>query len=125
MMDQRESFDSNLKNANRLRPETRMCYSNESTFCEFFKGSERKSMFHYRKTVGSTLQYRREKTNLVKVLQYENFDFAKLLLRNRWKVYFLTRLGQAQTDEAKEQIQSEMSDSTMATTSCSSPKIMK
>merc|ERR1719281_1626912 len=47
---------------------------------------------------------------LVQVLQYENFEFAKLLLRNRWKVYFLTRLGQAQTDEAKEQIQSEMSE---------------
>jgi pre-mRNA-splicing helicase BRR2 len=47
---------------------------------------------------------------LVQVLQYENFEFAKLLLRNRWKIYFLTRLGQAQSDEAKSHIQEEMAD---------------
>eukprot|EP00923_Selenidium_pygospionis_P000890 GHVN01001382.1.p1 GENE.GHVN01001382.1~~GHVN01001382.1.p1 ORF type:complete len:2211 (-),score=363.43 GHVN01001382.1:2249-8881(-) len=45
---------------------------------------------------------------LVMILKYENFEFAKLILKNRWKVYFCTRLGQAQSDDEKEQIHSEM-----------------
>merc|ERR1719171_2907929 len=47
---------------------------------------------------------------LVQVLQYENFEFAKLLLKNRWKVYFLVRLGQAQSEDAKKHVQDEMAD---------------
>lgn len=45
---------------------------------------------------------------LVQVLQYENFEFAKLLLKNRAKIFFLVRLLQAQTEEAKKSIQEEM-----------------
>merc|ERR1719163_2541371 len=53
-----------------------------------------------------SLQERENK--LVQVLQYENFEFAKLLLKNRSKIFFLTRLGQAQTEEGKQQIHEEM-----------------
>ncbi|CDR96330.1 U5 small nuclear ribonucleoprotein [Babesia bigemina] len=45
---------------------------------------------------------------LVLILKYENFEFAKLVLRNRWKIMYCTRLGQAQTDEEKEAIFDEM-----------------
>ena len=33
-----------------------------------------------------------------------------LLLKNRWKVYFLVRLGQAQSEDAKKHVQDEMAD---------------
>ncbi|GFE52758.1 sec63 domain-containing DEAD DEAH box protein [Babesia ovis] len=48
---------------------------------------------------------------LVLVLKYENFEFAKLVLRNRWKIMYCTRLGQAQTDAEKEAIFDEMRQS--------------
>ncbi|KAK1444244.1 BRR2 [Babesia gibsoni] len=48
---------------------------------------------------------------LVLILKYENFDFAKLILRNRWKVMYCTRLGQSQTDAEKEAIFDEMRQS--------------
>jgi pre-mRNA-splicing helicase BRR2 len=48
---------------------------------------------------------------LVYILKYDNFNFAKLLLSNRWKVYYCTLLGQAQSQEQKQNILSEMRDS--------------
>lgn len=45
---------------------------------------------------------------LVYILKYDNFSFAKLVLNNRWKVYYCTRLGQAQSQEEKNQILEEM-----------------
>lgn len=45
---------------------------------------------------------------LVLILKYENFEFAKLVLRNRWKVMYCTRLGQSQTEDEKEAIFDEM-----------------
>merc|ERR1719272_2798116 len=45
---------------------------------------------------------------LVQVLQYENFEFTKLLLKNRLKILYCTRLGQAQTEEEKEEVLNDM-----------------
>mmetsp|Transcript_75394 Transcript_75394/g.157134 ORF Transcript_75394/g.157134 Transcript_75394/m.157134 type:complete len:2169 (-) Transcript_75394:248-6754(-) len=45
---------------------------------------------------------------LVQVLQYENFEFTKLLLRNRLKILYCTRLGQAQTEEEKNAVLEDM-----------------
>jgi len=45
---------------------------------------------------------------LVQVLQYENFEFTKLLLKNRLKILYCTRLGQAQTEDEKEVVLNEM-----------------
>jgi len=45
---------------------------------------------------------------LVQVLQYENFEFTKLLLKNRLKILYCTRLGQAQTDEEKAAVLEDM-----------------
>eukprot|EP00375_Theileria_parva_P000202 XP_762871.1 ATP-dependent RNA helicase [Theileria parva strain Muguga] len=46
---------------------------------------------------------------LVLLLKYENFDFVKLLLRNRYKIIYCTRLGQAQSQDEKNKIFDEMS----------------
>jgi pre-mRNA-splicing helicase BRR2 len=45
---------------------------------------------------------------LVQVLQYENFEFTKLLLKNRLKILYCTRLGQAQTEEEKTAVLDDM-----------------
>ncbi|ANQ06914.1 Uncharacterized protein PCOAH_00012540 [Plasmodium coatneyi] len=45
---------------------------------------------------------------LVHILKYENFSMAKLLIKNRWKVYYCTLLGQAQTEKEKKRIMEEM-----------------
>ncbi|CAJ1373140.1 unnamed protein product, partial [Effrenium voratum] len=45
---------------------------------------------------------------LVQVLQYENFEFTKLLLKNRLKILYCTRLGQAQTEEARTEVLEDM-----------------
>ncbi|CAA9987030.1 pre-mRNA-splicing helicase BRR2, putative [Plasmodium knowlesi strain H] len=45
---------------------------------------------------------------LVHILKYENFCMAKLLIKNRWKVYYCTLLGQAQTEKEKKGIMEEM-----------------
>jgi pre-mRNA-splicing helicase BRR2 len=45
---------------------------------------------------------------LVILLDYDKFDFIKLLLRNRWAIFHLTRLRQAQSDDEREAIQAEM-----------------
>lgn len=45
---------------------------------------------------------------LVSVLQYENFEFTKLLLKNRLKILYCTRLGQAQTEEEKAAVLDDM-----------------
>jgi len=45
---------------------------------------------------------------LVQVLQYENFEFTKLLLKNRLKILYCTRLGQAQTEEDKTAVLEDM-----------------
>lgn len=45
---------------------------------------------------------------LVQVLQYENFEFTKLLLKNRLKILYCTRLGQAQTEDEKAAVLDDM-----------------
>ncbi|XP_026190378.1 U5 small nuclear ribonucleoprotein 200 kDa helicase [Cyclospora cayetanensis] len=45
---------------------------------------------------------------LVLILKYENFELAKKILKNRWKLFYCIRLGQAQTTEEKEGIREEM-----------------
>lgn len=45
---------------------------------------------------------------LVLILKYENFELAKKILKNRWKLFYCIRLGQAQTTEEKDGIREEM-----------------
>ncbi|KAK2195922.1 bifunctional Immunoglobulin E-set/Sec63 domain/P-loop containing nucleoside triphosphate hydrolase/Winged helix-like DNA-binding domain superfamily/C2 domain superfamily/Helicase [Babesia duncani] len=45
---------------------------------------------------------------LVCILKYENFEFAKLVLRNRHKIMYCTKLGQAQNAQEKAAIFEEM-----------------
>ena len=45
---------------------------------------------------------------LVMLLGYDKFDLIKLLLNNRHKIYYSTRLGQAQSEKEKEKIIEEM-----------------
>ncbi|CRG94529.1 pre-mRNA-splicing helicase BRR2, putative [Plasmodium gallinaceum] len=45
---------------------------------------------------------------LVNILKYENFSIAKLLIKNRWKIYYCTLLGQAQTEKEKNEIMEQM-----------------
>uniref|UniRef100_A0A0G4G6Z2 Uncharacterized protein n=1 Tax=Chromera velia CCMP2878 TaxID=1169474 RepID=A0A0G4G6Z2_9ALVE len=47
---------------------------------------------------------------LVTTLKYDNFDFAKKLLRNRWKVLYCTRLKQAQSKQEREALMTQMAD---------------
>ncbi|BBM97599.1 pre-mRNA-splicing helicase BRR2 [Marchantia polymorpha subsp. ruderalis] len=47
---------------------------------------------------------------LVMLLDYDKFDLIKLLLRNRLKVVWCTRLARAEDDEAKKKIEEDMSD---------------
>lgn len=46
--------------------------------------------------------------DLVELLGYTQFDFVKLLLRNRLKIIFCTKLGQAQTAQEREEIENQM-----------------
>eukprot|EP00736_Rhodelphis_marinus_P012662 Rmarinus@m.14169 len=45
---------------------------------------------------------------LVDILEFDKFDFIKLLLKNRFKILYCTRINQAQTEEDKIKIQEEM-----------------
>ena len=45
---------------------------------------------------------------LVALLGYERFDLIKLLLNNRFKIFYCTRLGQAQSEKEKSVIVEEM-----------------
>lgn len=45
---------------------------------------------------------------LVMLLGYDKFDLIKLLLNNRYKIYYCTRLGQAQSESEKQEIINEM-----------------
>ena len=45
---------------------------------------------------------------LVSLLQFERFELVRLLMKNRPKVVFCTRLGQAQSDEERQAIEEEM-----------------
>lgn len=45
---------------------------------------------------------------LVVLLDFDKFDFIKILLKNRRKIYYCTRLKQAQNDESRILIESEM-----------------
>ena len=45
---------------------------------------------------------------LVVLLEYDKFDFIKLLMRNRAKIVYCTRLKQAQTEEERKAIEEEM-----------------
>jgi pre-mRNA-splicing helicase BRR2 len=47
---------------------------------------------------------------LVMLLDYDKFDLIKLLLRNRLKVVWCTRLARAEDDDAKKKIEEEMSE---------------
>lgn len=46
--------------------------------------------------------------NLVMLLDFDKFDFIKLLLSNRTKVYYCTRLKQAQNEDERKNIEEEM-----------------
>lgn len=53
---------------------------------------------------------------LVKLLEYENFDFLRKLTKNRTRVLFCTRLKQSQSEEAYTKIIAEMEESDEART---------
>ncbi len=55
---------------------------------------------------GSDTRY--TENELVMMLDYEKFDFIKLLLKNRKKIVYCTKLGKAQTEEEKKHIEEEM-----------------
>ncbi|CAM9294568.1 unnamed protein product, partial [Chrysoparadoxa australica] len=46
--------------------------------------------------------------SLVLLLEFDKFDLIKVLLKNRAKLYYCTRLKQAQTDEERQVIEEEM-----------------
>ena len=45
---------------------------------------------------------------LVLLLNYEQFDFIKILLKNRWTVLYCTQLAKTEGDEARKEIEEEM-----------------
>ena len=45
---------------------------------------------------------------LVMLLNYDKFDLIKLLKKNRYKIYYCTRIGQSQSAREKEEIFEEM-----------------
>eukprot|EP01124_Arcella_intermedia_P027745 TRINITY_DN5491_c0_g1_i1.p1 TRINITY_DN5491_c0_g1~~TRINITY_DN5491_c0_g1_i1.p1 ORF type:complete len:1958 (-),score=488.84 TRINITY_DN5491_c0_g1_i1:48-5852(-) len=45
---------------------------------------------------------------LVELLAFERFDFVKVLVHNRVKILYCTKLGKAQTPEEREELESEM-----------------
>jgi len=51
---------------------------------------------------------------LVMLLDYDKFDLIKLLLRNRLKVVWCTRLARAEDEDAKKKIEEEMSEGGLA-----------
>ena len=56
----------------------------------------------------STSQDRDCENDLVNILDFDRFDFIKLLLKNRWKIVYCTKLGRAQNDIEKNKIEEEM-----------------
>eukprot|EP01127_Copromyxa_protea_P004841 TRINITY_DN1465_c0_g2_i1.p1 TRINITY_DN1465_c0_g2~~TRINITY_DN1465_c0_g2_i1.p1 ORF type:complete len:2175 (-),score=565.90 TRINITY_DN1465_c0_g2_i1:144-6668(-) len=46
--------------------------------------------------------------DLVELLGYTQFEFVKLLLRNRMKIVYCTKLGQAQSGQEREEIEKQM-----------------
>ncbi|KAL6051437.1 U5 small nuclear ribonucleoprotein helicase [Balamuthia mandrillaris] len=54
---------------------------------------------------------RRCENRLVQLLDYEKFDFIKVLLRNRWQIVFCTRLARAKNEEERQRIEEEMQES--------------
>ncbi|KAF7458842.1 U5 small nuclear ribonucleoprotein 200 kDa helicase [Cryptosporidium felis] len=46
--------------------------------------------------------------SLVILFNYENFDWIKKLLKNRWNIYYCTIIGQARSDSQREKIIDEM-----------------
>eukprot|EP00915_Cephaloidophora_sp_WS-2016_P003244 GHVH01004364.1.p1 GENE.GHVH01004364.1~~GHVH01004364.1.p1 ORF type:complete len:2220 (+),score=424.86 GHVH01004364.1:55-6660(+) len=46
---------------------------------------------------------------LIGVLGYDRFDVVKKLVKNRWKIYYMTTIGQAQSNAEIERIKQEMS----------------
>ncbi|EGR33237.1 hypothetical protein IMG5_058570 [Ichthyophthirius multifiliis] len=46
---------------------------------------------------------------LVMLLDYENFDLIKLLLKNRHKIYYCTLLGRAEDEQERQQVLDQMS----------------
>eukprot|EP01099_Mayorella_cantabrigiensis_P004442 TRINITY_DN3345_c0_g2_i1.p1 TRINITY_DN3345_c0_g2~~TRINITY_DN3345_c0_g2_i1.p1 ORF type:complete len:224 (-),score=53.07 TRINITY_DN3345_c0_g2_i1:20-691(-) len=49
--------------------------------------------------------------NLVALLDYEKFEFIKVLLYNRWKIVYCTRLARAQSEDERIKIYEEMNQS--------------
>lgn len=47
---------------------------------------------------------------LVMLLDYDKFDFIKLLMHNRKRIYYCTRLKQSQTDDERQRVEREMID---------------
>ncbi|KAL2643968.1 hypothetical protein R1flu_011555 [Riccia fluitans] len=71
---------------------------------------------HSQKLAEEVLRYLAEgddrdvENRLVMLLDYDKFDLIKLLLRNRLKIVWCTRLARAEDDEAKKKIEEEMND---------------
>ena len=57
---------------------------------------------------------REVETRLVSLLDYDKFDLVKLLLRNAARVYYVTRLKQAQTDAERAAVRAAMEGDTAA-----------
>lgn len=57
---------------------------------------------------GRTCDLREAENRLVALLDFDRFDLIKTLLRNAPRVYYLTRLRQAQTDGEREEVRSLM-----------------
>jgi pre-mRNA-splicing helicase BRR2 len=57
---------------------------------------------------GKRADMREVETRLVSLLGYDKFDVVKLLLRNAARVYYVTRLKQAQTDAERAAVRSSM-----------------
>jgi len=53
---------------------------------------------------------RKCENDLVKLLNYEKFDFVKKMLLNRFEIFYLTKIGQAQNEDEKMQIINKMNE---------------
>lgn len=59
-------------------------------------------------TLSSVEEDREVENHLVMLLDYDKFDLIKVLLKNRWKVVYCTKLARAEDDEERKKIEAEM-----------------
>ncbi|CAI5996773.1 unnamed protein product [Closterium sp. NIES-64] len=59
---------------------------------------------------GADEQQREAENKLVRLLDYDKFDLIKLLLRNRLKIVWCTRLARAEDDAERKRIEGEMTE---------------